>query len=273
MSTEVATTPGAELGLSQDELNALLDQQNSEIGSDLLQTPILKIGQPLTREVSEGDAEAGEFINTLTGEGIGNKIEFIVSYYQRGRFASDRESGRAYVAFTKEIPSSWEDLVGKEFVGTPFDEYPDAEEKFKERVNKGEIEWGSGPLVSTTHNFTGFAVVSGHDDEPDDLQAVRLSLKRSDVPTVKKWLTMQKTQRGKPFWDKVYSLSTKRNSYDKGAAYNLVVNLGRDSTAEERIEAVALAQAVAAGRVVDNSASESAGDKTVAPSDNGGLGV
>ena len=274
-NTEVAKTTETGLTVSQEELDALLNQQNDEIGSDLLQTPILKIGQPLTREVQDDQAEQGEFINTLTGEGVGDKIGFIVAYYQRGRFASDRDSGRAYVAFTNDIPAAWEDLVGPEFVGTPFDEYPDAEEEFKRRVNdkNDPLEWGSGPLISTTHNFTGFAVISGVGDEPDDLQAVRLSLKRSDVPSVKKWLTIQKSQRNAPFWNKVYNLSTKKTPYDRGAAYNLVVALGRDTEPEERQAAVELAQAVAAGRVLDNQASESATDKPSAPADNGGLGV
>src|SRR5690349_14744664 len=114
-----------------EELQLLQEQQASEFDSDLLQTPILKIGQPLTREVSNGDAEAGEFINTLTGEGLGDSLGFIVSYYQKGRFAVDRDTNRAYVAFGATIPDAWEDLVGAEFVGTRFDEHPDAEETYK----------------------------------------------------------------------------------------------------------------------------------------------
>jgi hypothetical protein len=70
-------------------IEALQAQQEGEFGDDLFQTPILKIGQPLTREVRAGEAEAGEFINTLTGEGVGDKLGFIVAYYQRGRFRAD----------------------------------------------------------------------------------------------------------------------------------------------------------------------------------------
>ena len=75
-STDVATVDAA-------ELESLQAQQEEEFdGVDLFQTPILKIGQPLTREVQAEEAEPGEFINTLTGEGIGNKVGFIVAFYQ-----------------------------------------------------------------------------------------------------------------------------------------------------------------------------------------------
>ncbi len=274
MSSAVVETE-AGLAVSDAELEALLAQQEGEFGDDLFQVPILKIGQPLTREVQAEEAEPGEFINTLLGEGIGTKIGFIVSYYQAGRFAADRESNRAYVAFGPTIPEAWADLVGEEYVGTSFDEYPDAEEQYKRRVNAKEIEWGSGPVVSTTHNFTGYALVPSPDpDEPDDVQPVRLSLKRTDVPMAKKILTLKKASlRGKPFWDAVFELGTEKKQFTKGVSHLLTVKLGRATTPEERQMAVELATAVAAGRVGDNQAAESAVDKPAEPAAKGGLGV
>lgn len=247
--TDVAT-------LGAQELEALQAAQDAEIDGDLLQTPILKIGQALTKEVQDGNAEPGEFINTLTGEGLGDKLDFVVAYYQTGRFAADRKSNRAYVAFDKLIPQAWSDLVGEEFVGTPFDEYPDAEEVYKERANNKEIEWGSGPLVSTTHNFTGLAVVSAVEgsDEPDELQAVRLSLQRTNVPTARRILTLRRSLRRQPFWSKVFEFSTRKREFTGGSSYILEASLGRDTTADEQAEASALALDVMAGRVVDNQA-------------------
>lgn len=275
-STAIAeTNAGTDLAVSQAELDALLAQQEAEIGDDLVQTPILKIGQPLTKEVQAEEAEAGEFIDTLTGEGIGTKIGFIVAYYQQGRFAADRDSGRAYVAFGTTIPDSWADLVGEDFVGTPFDQYPDAEEQYKSRVNKKEIEWGKGPLVSTTHNFTGYAVVPSVDpDGEDELHPVRLSLQRTNMPSVRKLLTLRKAVlRGKPFWDMVFDLGTEKKQFDRGAAHLLTVKPGRATTPEERQQACELAMAVAAGRVVDNQASDAAADAPVEPEAKGGLGI
>jgi len=275
-STEVAVKDEGNLPISPEDLAALQAQQESEIDNDSFQTPILKIGQPLTKEVRAEQAEAGEFINTLTGEGVGDKIGFIVSYYQKGRFAADRDSGRAYVAFGDTIPEAWEPLVGDQFVGTRFDEYPDAEETYKERVNNKEIEWGKGPLVSTTHNFTGFAVVSpveGEGDEPE-LQPVRLSLQRTNMPAVRKLLTLKKASlRNRPFWDKVFDLSTSRKQFTKGTAFLLEVKLGRDTTSDERAQAVELAQAVASGRVTDNAATAAADERGAEPEAKGGLGV
>lgn len=266
--TEVATVDEAALA-------ALQAQQEAEIDSDFLQAPILKVGQSMTREVKAGEADAGEFINTLTGEGVGTKVGFIVSYYQRGRFAANRETGRAYTAFETTIPERWSELVGDEFVGTPFTEYPDAEEVYKARANRKEIEWGKGPLVSTTHNFTGHVLISpleGDEEGQEELQPVRLSLKRTDVPAAKKILTLRKALRNRPFWSRVFDLSTYNKEFTQGDSYLVNVKLGRETTAEEQQAASELAVAVAAGRVGDNT--EALGvDKPVEPDAQGGLDV
>lgn len=265
-STDLVATP--------EELALLQQEQEEEYGADTLQTPILKIGQPLTKEVSNGDAEAGEFINTVLGEGIGREIQFVVGWYNLGRFAADRDTNRGYVAFGKDplIPEAWADLVGEEWVGTPFSEFPDAEEQYKRRVNAKEIPWGSGPLVSTTHNFTGFAIVPSVDpDGEPEHQPARLSLKRTDVPTAKKWNTIIKSKRGKNSWDLVFDLSTYKKEFTKGVSYLLNVKYAREATPEERALAIEVANAVRSGRVVDNQADDA--EVPVAPEAKGGLAV
>lgn len=266
-----ADEPSTDLAVASD-LEALLAQQEEEFGDDLLTVPLLKVGQALTKEVEAGEAEAGEFINSLTGQGVGNAIGFIVAYYQTGRFAADQDSGKSYVAFGKTIPEQWEDLVGKEFVGTSFDEYPEAEEAFKRAVNAGDREWGRGPLVSTTHNFTGYAITESIDDEDEALIPVRLSLKRADTPAAKKFISLKKMLRLKAFWDVVYDLSTTREQSKQGKNFHKVqVKAGRKTTDEERMAAVALAQDVAAQRV--QAVGEDGDAKREKPADNGGLGV
>lgn len=251
-STDAAQATSTEVTTIDPEAAALIAQQQGEFGDDTLQVPILKVGQALTKEVQDDTAEAGEFINTLTGEGIGDAIGFIVAYYQKGRAAADRDTGRYYVAFGETIPEAWEDLVGPEFVGTRFDEYPDAEERYKERVNNKEIPWGKGPLISTTHNYTGLAVVSAPEgsDEPDELQPVRLSLQRTQMEAVRKINSLYRMSlRGKPFWDKVFDLTTYKKGFASGPAYIVKPTLGRETTAEERQLAAELAFATAGGRV------------------------
>jgi hypothetical protein len=211
------------------------------------------VGQALTREVQNEQAEAGDFINTLTGEGVGSNIGFIVAYYQQGRFAAT-DDGKAFVAFGPTIPDQWEPLVGAEYVGTPFAEYPEAEERFKAAVNAKEREWGRGPTVSTTHNFTGYAIppaVEG-DEDTENLVPVRLSLKRTDVPAAKKMISLKRMLRLKAFWDVVFDLSTERKSHSRGTSYNVAVKAGRPTTDEEKLAAVSLAQEVRAQRVATN---------------------
>lgn len=265
------------LGLTNEEYDDLIAGQEEEFSDDSLQIPILKIGQPLTREVQAEQAEPGEFINTLTGDGLGNELDFIVAYYQQGRFAADRETNKAYVAFGDVIPDAWEPLLGAQFVGTRFDEHPDAEEVYKERVNNKEIEWGKGPSISTTHNYTGIALVPVRDEDgnPTDeveMQPVRLSLQRTNMPAVRKINSLKKMSlRGQPFFNRVFNLSTERKSFAKGPAFLLVPKMGRETDIEERLAAADLAKLVRAGRVADNQAS--ADDKPVEPAKNGGIGV
>jgi hypothetical protein len=266
---------GTDVATIDDTAALVAAQQAEEYGDDeLIQTPILKIGQALTKEVQEGDAEAGEFINTLTNEALGDSVEFICSYYNKGRFASD-EDGRAYVAFSSEIPDAWEPLVGAEFVGEPFSEYPEAEEKFKAAVKAKEREWGHGPLVSTTHNFTGLLIVG--EDDALDYQPVRLSLKRIDVPAARKITTLQRAVlRNKPPWDAVLRLTTLKKTFGKNAAFVINptdIKIVRSTTPDEKLIGSEVALAVMGGRTESAGAENAVADKAVAPKADGALAV
>lgn len=256
------------------ELEALLAQQETEFSSAVIDVPILKVGQSLTTEVKAGDAEEGEFINSLTGEGLGNKIGFIVAYYQEGRFMADK-SGKAVSAFTDLIPERWEPFVGPQWVGSPFTEHPDAEEQFKAAVDRKDREWGSGPPISTTRNFTGYAIVPSLDPEDEELLIpVRLSLKRGDNRAADKFRQLKDMYRLRAFWDMTFDLSTRIKTYGKHETYVVSVKAGRATTDEERLQAVALAQQVVANRVRDNLESDAEADNassTAAPE--GALGV
>lgn len=268
----------AELVAQSDAaLASIAAQQAAEYGEETLSTPILKVGQPLTKEVVDEDAEAGEFINTLSNEAVGDKVELIIAYYNRGRFASDRETERAFVAFTPDIPENWEDLVGKDFVGTPFDEYPEAEEIYKDRVNKKEIDWGHGPLVSTTHNYTAFLLVENEAGETE-YQPVRLSLKRTDVPAARKINTLHRAAvGGKAPWDVVLSLSTELKQFGKNRAFIINpsdIKIVRKTTPDEKAKGAELALAVAGGRTVSEGAEDAIADTATEPkAPEGALGV
>lgn len=262
---------GVEIAERQAALDALRAQQEAEFADGDFQVPILKIGEALTKEVQDENspAQAGEFINTLTGASLGRQIEFICAYYQPGRFAVDRKTNRAFVAFGELIPDAWADFVGESFVGTRFDEHPDADETYKERVRRGEIEWGKGPPISMTHNYTGLALVPERDELDQviegvfELQPVRLSLKRTNVPAHRKINSLRKMSLSgtKQFWDRVFIFKTEKKTFTSGTSHLLVPTLGRVTNAEEREAAQELALAVAAGRVSDNQAQEGGNER------------
>lgn len=273
MSTDLAVSESSDLATQDAVATAVRASQQEEYGDDdLLQTPILKVGQALTKEVQEGNAEPGEFINTLTNETLGTAVEVIPVYYNRGRFASDKKTERAYAAFSATIPDHWEPLVGAEWVGEPFSEYPEAEEVFKAQVKAKEREWGHGPTVSTTHNFTVLVV-----GEDGDLQPARLSLKRTDVPAARKINTLlNMTLNGKPFWDVVLSLSTTKKAFGKNSSF--IINPSdirsvRKTEPDEKELASQLALAVISGRTTSEGAEEALDDKPAEPKAAGGLAI
>lgn len=262
--------------MQQSDVEALLALQAEEYGVTRFQTPILKICQALTKEVKEGDAEAGEFLNTLTSESYGNAVEFVIAYFQRGRSASDKKTSRYYVSIASDIiPDSWKDLVGEEFVGTRFDEYPEAEEMYKKRVNAGEIKWEKGPLISTTYNYTGLVLPPQIAPEIDeDPMPVRISFVRTTKSAHDKLDTMRQTVlRNRAPWDVVFELSTASKSFGRNDSFIVNVKKGRNTTTDERLQAVELAQAVVGGNTHDNAIEAEAGSAAVAPDAEGGLGV
>lgn len=259
-------------GVTQEEMDALAADQQAD--TSLIRTPILKVAQPLTKEVDQELVEPGEFFNTGTSESLGTRIEFIVAHFDKGRSARDKETGRYYVAGYDTIPDRWADLVGEEFVGTPFSEYPDAEEQFKTRVNRKEIKWGHGPLVSTTYNFTGFVLAEDPETGETEYQPVRLSLQRSTKDAAGKWHMLRASKlRNKNWWDKTFLLDTAKKQFDGGSSFIVNVKLGRDTGAEEKTEAARLAIDMRRGNVVDNAESEGTADAPAEPDAKGGAAI
>lgn len=274
--TAVAAPDDTSTALSaQEQIEAQIRaaQDEEDEGEISFRTPILKLCQSLTKEVKDGNAEAGEFLNTLTGDSLGTKVEFVIAYYQPGRSASTKD-GRYLVAVGEpNIPESWADLVGEEFVGTPFSEYPDAEEQYKKRVNSKEIEWGKGPAISTTYNYTG--LVRDPVDPDGEAMPVRVSFLRTTKGAHEKIQLLRKSLlRGKNFWAVPFEFSTKSKTFGRNEAFIVEVKQSTTpTTPEETARAVELATAVLGGRVTDNAAEVEATGPRVEPEAKGGLGV
>lgn len=274
MSTEVATSDAA-------ALEAIAAQQDADLGDEEIRVPLLKVGQKLTKEVDAGEAEEGEFINTLLGEGVGSKIDFIIVDHHKGRAFQDKKNNRYYVSDDFDtIPAHWAEATGfgEEWVGTAFAEHPDADEMFREAVNNGDREWGQGAPVKTQHVYTGYAlvfpVVEEGEEAEVEYQPVRLPIKITNPDnknTVAQINQLKRIRlRNKPFWANVFNLSTVRKAFRGGSAYVVQAKLGRETNEEERELAMALYLDVKQGNVVE---AGDGNDATVAPSTKGGLGV
>ena len=228
-STEVVPVDAQETAL------ALAVAADLDGDTDLV-VPVLKICQSLTAEVVEGDAKAGDFINSLTQENFGNELTYTIAAYQKGRFYADKDTGRSYVSSEAIASESWPE----EYAGRAFAEIDDAEERFRDAVNAGTIEWGSGPKISTTHNFIGLV-----DGSP---VPVRFSLMRTNAPAARKLKTMLRFSQA--FWDSTFILKTEAKRSQRNEPFQaLVVKQGGKTTPEQRQAAVQVAMAVKSNRV------------------------
>jgi hypothetical protein len=276
---EVATAASAEVATIDPAVQAILDAQNEEMEGLTLQVPILKLAQGTTKEVKNGDADAGEFIETLSGEVLGTEVDFIVSFFQKGRSVS-LDDGRYFSIIAgpnDPVPERWADAVGEENVGVPFRELDCAEERHAAMANAKQIQWGKGPKVSTTYVYTGHVVIPVLDDDgaeiDTELRPVRLSLLRSTKKAHDRIASLKTAMlRNRPFWDRVLHLESVEKDFGRNTSYIIEPKFTRDTTPAEREAAVTLAQVAVAGRAVSNDAAE-APEAPVEPDAEGGLAV
>jgi hypothetical protein len=217
---------GAVEPLSADE-QALVESVTGKIDRTDLVLPAIKLTHSLTREVQDGDVEAGQYINSLTKQVYGDDVPFVVCGIYKGRFYSD-DTG-TYVARGDIAPSNWPE----EYAGKAFADIPDAEEQWKIQANEGG-EWGSGPPIATTHNFVGF-VVGDESELP-----LRLSLMRSSKPAADKLKTLIIALRAP--WDKVFQLRVRRGlNKSQQPFFATEIKPGGPTSPEDRQKAVQLA--------------------------------
>lgn len=255
-STEVAT-------ISADE-QALINANQGEANPDEFVIPLLKLTQALTKEVTEGEARAGEFYLPLTSENFGSEIELIVAGKGKGRFKAGKKGQRTLVANDTSIVP-WQD---DPFFGQPFAEHPDAEETYSKNANEGKHPWGSGPPIQTTMNLTGF--IAGYD------VPLRFSMKLANKFTkgeARKAATLLDAVLRGRYWDKTLILKATPQANSEGQSfYNAAVSLGRATTPEERQAAVQLAT-ILRSSVIREEGDHADTKSAVAPDAQGGLGV
>lgn len=231
MSEAVAAPPeqGADLATVGQDLS---DSIKANIDKRNLILPILKLGNQLTAEVKAHKAESGDFINSLTGQNYGRELELVLAGYFEGRFWKDPSTKQTYVSQSEVIPATWPHPDA----GKPFAESLESEERWRERVNAGEIKWEGGPPISTTHNFIGFVVGE------DESAPVRLSLMRTSVKAAKTILSLISFE--KQVWDRTLRIFSTETSGAEGPYFVASASRGDVTTGEQRQAAVELATGI-----------------------------
>lgn len=199
-----------------------------------LVVPRLKLAQSLTTEVKAKDADEGDLLNSLTGEVYGRELDVIVLSEEEGRFFRDHETRQAYSVIGEPVvPATWP----HQCANLPFIDCPDAEEEFRAAVKANEKDWGKGPGIATTYNFT---LLVRDPEAPEGAGAdqwqtlpVRLSLQRATAKEARNWITLLRLSRAN--WDQVYHLTTVDARSKKGDQFvGLKVKPGRKTTDAER---------------------------------------
>jgi hypothetical protein len=198
VSTELTETPDAKALAERDA--ELAAGAVAGIDKQDLVLPAIKPTQSLTREVVDGEVEAGVWFNTVTGEDYGKELEFVIVGYAKGRFYvhnRNEDGERTYVASGDTAPDSWPE----EYAGRKFVDIEDAEEVWKKRANDpdDDHEFGKGPPITTTHNYVGFVL-----SEPG--LPARLGLSRTSAPAAKKINTILRFGNRSP-WASAIKLS------------------------------------------------------------------
>lgn len=233
-TTDLEATQGTELSPAEEQ--ALAAELIGGIDQQDLILPVVKLTQPLTREVTDKKVEAGRFFNSLSGADYGDELDLIVAYYFKGRFyapdddSPDADGDRVFVASGDVVPANWPER----WAGKHFADLAESLEGHQARANDpdDQTEWGSGPLIETTHNFIGFI--------PEDPGSpVRLSLKSTSTPAARKVLSI--CRYAGTFWGHQFHLTVAGRENKKKQPYFIVEAVqGEQTTAEQRQTAAQL---------------------------------
>lgn len=232
--TELAPTDDAG-ALSPAEEQALAAQATAGLEDEGLTLPMLKLTQQMSAEVANDQVDSGHYVNSLTGADYGDSANLVIAFGPvKGRFLSIRRTGDVYVAVGDVVPSNWPD----KYAGQRFDELPDAEETFRERVNNGDVEeWGSGPPIQTTRNYIGYLI-----EDPD--LPVRLSLKSTGSQAAQKINSLLRWTLKAPWHNAITLGAARKTDAQDNVYYVPTASLGEETDADQRQRAIQLANLV-----------------------------
>ena len=207
---------------------ALASKVRGKVDTASLKVPLVKLAQALTNEVQAKRAEAGTFINSVTGESYGDSFEFIIADTFQGRFA--RIKGEGYNAQGPVVPDNWP----PQYAGQAFADLDDAEENFKAAVNAGKQEFGHGPPISTTHNYVGLIVGDDFEERAAEnrLLPVRVSLMRKNAKAAQTIDYLLLTWPAP--WARLVKLTAVGDKNDEGAFFVAQASEGETATTAQR---------------------------------------
>lgn len=229
MSTDLTTTDAAELAQIEEGLAGA-----SNLASFGATVPRIDVVQGTTKQ-PPADAKLGDLYNTVTGAVFGTSVEFLVAEAHKGRFLGGKRSpdGKTYAAGdTPVVPEHWPE----QYRGRVFAELPEAQERYSAAANAGEIQWGQGPPIQDSFNFTGFVIKAAQGEI--ELFPVRLSLKSTSSKAARKAGTLLRGQ--KTLWTKALIFRTERETNSENEPYYVVHcdGYGDEPTFDQRKQAI-----------------------------------
>lgn len=187
------------------EIIKAAEEYDSNIGNEDLILPRVELLQALSPTVVTGDKSAGQIVNNITKEDLGEKITLVPVYLTKNwiRWRKREEGGG--MMWRSNDPSD-------------------------ERVIT-ESKWGadgSKPLATAYLNF--LCLIEGGE------MPIIVSFANTNYKTGRKWLTLTKMSSGR-IWDSQYELSAHSQTNNKGTFYVFDVKRTGPSTAKQKQEA------------------------------------
>jgi len=176
----------AEAGLPTEVVDDHIEQED-------LQVPRVKLAQGSSKEVKDGTAKVGEFVNSVTGKSYGEEIIFLISQYIRQRIKFGEEGSAVFDCLS--LDSKTGNVHGR-----------CSECNYSSFVDEEGNKKPKGPECSLIHGFLGM-VLSEKMDILDP--CIMLSMSSTSTGTAKKILTTHKLSRPmRNLWERVWRIGS-----------------------------------------------------------------
>lgn len=206
--------------LAQQESTALSNQVNAPVGFDEdssndLIIPRVKVINALSPERTDGIAQEGDILNSLTQESLVGKCFIpIRQYYSNIHWNPDRDGD------PRIFCRSFDGRVGQSELGSV-----SCAQCMKNEFDNSKVGRDAQPQCTKYLNFLGFIEGSP--------MPIVLSFARTNYNEGRKLLSMAKSMR-QAIWAYAYKLESKLISKDRNKWYILVPTMERQTTEEER---------------------------------------